>query len=259
MNILMCKPTFFDVDYQINPWMRQERPVNKARAQSQWQSLYQTIQQLGGKIDLIEPQQGLPDMVFTANAGLIHRKKVIVANFKHPERQGESQYFKNWFAQNHFQVFETDIPFEGAGDALFAGETLFVGHGFRSHHRIVHWIEEQWERPVTALELVNPSFYHLDTCFCPLNSTNALWYPAAFSKKSQKLLENELNLLSVSQKEAELFACNAVVINRDVILPKDCTKIITLLENQGFSTHSISTTEFILSGGSCKCLTLHTS
>ena len=74
MNILMCKPTFFDVDYQINPWMRQERPVNKARAQSQWQSLYQTIQRLG-KIDLIEPQQGLPDMVFTANAGLIHGKK----------------------------------------------------------------------------------------------------------------------------------------------------------------------------------------
>lgn len=259
MNILMCKPTFFDVDYQINPWMKKERPVHKTRAQSQWQSLYQKIQQLGGQIDLIEPHQGLPDMVFTANAGLIHGNKAIVANFKHPERQGESQYFKNWFKKNSFQIFETEIPFEGAGDALFAGDTLFIGHGFRSHHDIVHWIEEQWQLPATALELVHPSFYHLDTCFCPLNSTEALWYPAAFSKKSQILLENELNLFAVSKKEAELFACNAVVINRDIIMPKNCTEITTILENQGYSTHPMSSTEFILSGGSCKCLTLVTS
>ena len=42
---------------------------------------------------LVDPQPGLPDMVFTANAGLERNGTVLLSSFYHPERRGEEHYF----------------------------------------------------------------------------------------------------------------------------------------------------------------------
>jgi N-dimethylarginine dimethylaminohydrolase len=124
VRFLMCPPDQYDVDYVINPWMEGNvhKPSRKSAA-GQWLALHELLRQ-EAEVETIRPIAGLPDMVFTANAGLALGRKFILSRFLHRERQGEEPHFKNWFAQNGFKVLDLppDLPFEGAGDALLDRE-----------------------------------------------------------------------------------------------------------------------------------------
>jgi N-dimethylarginine dimethylaminohydrolase len=257
----MCRPQHYGIFYEINPWMHINKPVNHQKAQEQWQSLYETILNLDAPIKLIESIHGLPDMVFTANAGLIYQDQVWISTFKNIERQSESNYFKSWFEKEGFEVvnseydFSQSPSFEGAGDALFFNGHLVLGYGLRSDISIYEHPFFKQFNPIFC-ELIDPYFYHLDTCFCPLSPSLALWYPGAFSQKSQQMMQMMDGLIPVSEKEAKRFACNAVVIGQNVILPTGCPETCNLLESYGFIVHECEMSEYIKSGGACKCLTL---
>ena len=145
VRFLMCPPDQFDVDYVINPWMEGNiHKPSRETAGNQWQALYKLLNEKA-EVEKIAPQRGLPDMVFTANAGLAIGRKFVLSRFLHPERQGEEGHFKKWFSKSGFEVFELppDLPFEGAGDALLdrEGACLWAGYGFRgaggNRHRIL--------------------------------------------------------------------------------------------------------------------------
>ncbi len=262
MKILMCRPDYYGIEYEINPWMNVQRPVDHAAAVRQWEGLYKTIQSCGAQVELVAPIKGLPDLVFTANAGLFFQGKIILANFKFKQRQGEVPYFKTWFEQAGF--VQLNVPgidqshafFEGAGDALPAGNQLFAGYGFRTEREFYKKANYLDQTQIIYCELVDPYFYHLDTCFCPLNDQQAIWNPAAFSKKSQKNMADHLELFAVNEIEAKRFACNAVVLDKQIIIPTGCPQLTVLLEKLGYTVHACAMDEYIKAGGACKCLTL---
>ncbi|MCW5588971.1 MAG: amidinotransferase [Legionellales bacterium] len=268
MQILMCQPDYYDVVYEINPWMKKTTQVNRTLAQQQWQALYETIQQCGARVELIPPQPQWPDMVFTANAALVHHRQVYLTHFRFPERQGERGFFKEWFLAQGYEILGDDLSFyheknfqgsyfEGAGDALFAGEILFVAHGFRSDKKVYQDILEKMNiKKMVLCELIDSYYYHLDTCFCPLNDRQAIWWPQAFSLESQEMMQHQMELFSVPEHEAKLFACNAVVIANKVIIPSGCVETQKILEQLGCEVYFCDMSEFIKAGGACKCLTL---
>jgi N-dimethylarginine dimethylaminohydrolase len=261
LKILMCPPKYYEIDYEINPWMHLGTPIHASIAQKQWEDLYSTIRNIGVDIELMRPVLGLPDLVFTANAALLHGKKAWIANFRYPERQNESIHFKRWFQDAQFEIVNnhddfTKAPyFEGAGDALFLGNQLIVGYGFRSQ-------KEVYDQPffqnfdLVLCELINPYFYHLDTCFCPLNDHLAIWYPDAFSQETKLTIEKSCELIAVTEDEAKRFACNAVVIHNHIIIPSSCPNLTQALQSHHFIVHACDMSEFIKAGGACKCLTL---
>lgn len=262
MKILMCRPDYYGIEYEINPWMKTHNKVDHAAAVTQWENLFHTILACGAEVDLVTPVSGWPDMVFTANAGLVYQDQIILSHFKHKERQGELPYFSTWFDQAGFKIVNpiTDHSnpyfFEGAGDALSAGDILFAGYGFRTD---VHFYEKATyldHHKLIYCELTDPYFYHLDTCFCPLTKTLAIWYPPAFTPDSQKRMSEKIELIPVTEDEAKHFACNAVVLGNHVILPTHCTLIAAELKKRGFSIHECKMNEYLKSGGACKCLTL---
>lgn len=258
---LMCRPQYYSVSYRINPWMEpSENPSRWSEALKQWTELHHTILRLGGWIEYIEPQPGLPDMVFTANHALIDPtwEKIIVANFSHDERKSESLHVDRWFRDKGFTPYNiSDHDFEGAGDALYAGDTLFCGYGIRSNIKAYTDISFclQTENTV-ACRLVDDYFYHLDTCFCPLDDRNALVFSGAFDEPSVARMEEKLNLLHVPEHDARKFACNAVVLGKDIIIPAGCEDTERLLQDNGYNPHSVEMGEFIKAGGACKCCTL---
>lgn len=256
----MCKPTYYDVFYEINPWMSLHHIIDHSLANQQWEALKSTIESLGATVELIEPVKGWPDMVFTANAGLCYQHNILLSRFKHPERQGERQYFDAWFRAKGYQILsDNGIDFEGAGDALFAGEKLFAAYGFRSKLTSYENIKLLGEFKLIFCELVNAHFYHLDTCFCPLNTEQALWYPEAFSVESQRKIKVNINVIDIPQHDADQFACNAIVIDNAVIIPSGCVATKKRLEQKGFQVFMCEMSEFIKAGGACKCLTLEVS
>ena len=203
----MCPPDHFGIEYEINPWMNVRVGSDAELARRQWTALYQSLEDLGVTVDLIEPVAGLPDLVFTANAGLVFRDLFIGSRFRYGVRQGEAPYFESWARSRGFQVVELPpgFNFEGAGDALFCGETLFAGYRFRSDVRSHQWIGERLGVEVLPLELIDPRFYHLDTCFCPLAPDLALYYPGAFDEYGRSVLRDRIpHLIEVAVEEADL-------------------------------------------------------
>ncbi|MCC5610661.1 TIGR00300 family protein [Nostoc sp. CHAB 5834] len=263
IRFLMCPPDHYDVDYVINPWM--EGNIHKSsrdRAVEQWQGLHQILKE-HAIVDLVPPEKGWPDLVFTANAGLVLGNTVVLSRFLHKERQGEEPFFKQWFEANGYTVNELpkDLPFEGAGDALLdrEGRWLWAGYGFRSeldsHPYLAKWLDIE----VLSLRLIDERFYHLDTCFCPLANGYLLYYPGAFDSYSNRLIEMRVapeKRIALEEGDAVNFACNAVNVDSIVIMNKASDALKTRLANVGFQVLETPLTEFLKAGGAAKCLTL---
>jgi arginine dihydrolase len=261
--ILMCPPDHFEIAYVINPWMEgQFANTSDTLARQQWNALRQTIE-TRAKVVLEPPQRHLPDLVFTANAGLVLGNKVILSRFRSEERQGEEPHNRAWFAANGFEILDwpQDVPFEGAGDALFdrGQELLWVGHGFRSDKAVPALLKKLFGRYTAALNLVDPRFYHLDTCLCPLERGHLLYFPAAFDELSRALIEAlvpEDKRIAVSESDALKFCCNAVDLSGHVIMNDASEDLQQRLRASGFVPVLISLSEFMKAGGAAKCLTL---
>ncbi|MCS6783017.1 MAG: TIGR00300 family protein [Gloeomargarita sp. SKYBB_i_bin120] len=263
LRYLMCPPDHYQVNYVINPWM--EGNVHRSsqpKAVTQWQRLYQIVQQYA-EVELLTPAPGWPDMVFTANAGLVVNQQVVLSRFYHPERQGEQPFFREWFQAQGYQVLELPegIAFEGAGDALLDRQSgwLWCGYGFRTmleaHPYLAKWLSLE----VLSLHLIDKRFYHLDTCFCPLSDGYLLYYPPAFDTYSNHLIERRIppeKRIPVSELDAIQFACNAVEINRVIIANQMSASLQQRLEQLGFHVITTDLSEFIKAGGAAKCLTL---
>lgn len=259
--LLMCPPHFFTVSYEINPWMDTEKNiVDRQLAEQQWTALMAEIVLCGVKVELAQPVEKLPDMVFSANAGLTipRSKSVVLSTFMHPERQGEEHHWENWFRADGWHVYSPKWPFEGAGDALFMNHHLIAGYGFRSTREAYSEIAYQMGLVPIIVELKDPRFYHLDTCFCPLQDGDYLYFKGAFSLQDLDKFRSLTgkNGLGVPEEEATKFACNAVCIDRKVILPEGCPQTENMLKEAGYEPHPVAMTEYIKSGGACKCLTL---
>jgi N-dimethylarginine dimethylaminohydrolase len=255
----MCPPDYFGIEYEINPWMNVDVGSQPDQARAQWQRFRETLLELGVTVDLLEPEPGLPDLVFTANAGIVYRDLFLPARFRFGVRQKESPYFEQWAQNAGFTIvpLPEGMKFEGAGDALFCGDSLFAGYRFRSDVKSHQWIGERLGVPVLPLELVDPRFYHLDTCFCPIAADAAIYYPGAFDEYGRSVLRDQIpRLVEVSPEEAISFSCNAAVVGHTVILNQGASKLAATLENFGYTVRPLEFSEFIKSGGSAKCLTL---
>jgi lysine-ketoglutarate reductase/saccharopine dehydrogenase-like protein (TIGR00300 family) len=260
---LMCPPDFFQVDYVINPWM--EGNIDRANgvlAAEQWHRLH-VILAGQGVVELITPLEGSPDMVFTANAGLVLGDQAVLSRFLHRERQAEEPHFRDWFQHHGFRVHELpkDLPFEGAGDALFdrVNPLLWAGYGFRTELDSHSLIAKLLGVEVISLRLIDKRFYHLDTCLCPLERGYLLYYPPAFDARSNTQIERRIPIekrLVLEEPDAVHFAANAVNIGETLVVHRASDGLKTRLSAAGFEVFESPLTEFIKSGGAARCLTL---
>ena len=258
--LLMCAPTAYGLKYEINPWMSLQKQPDTALAARQWEVLYRTLtEETGATVELIPQAAEAPDMVFTANAGLIRGRRCLLSRFRHAERQVEEPHFAAWFAEKGYDVtrMHDDIAFEGEGDALFAGDTLLAGYLKRSDIRAHRLLAETFDAPVLSLELVDDRWYHLDTCLFPLDAETVVFYPEAFDSYAQAVLRDNFEVIEVNEEEALRFACNAVRIGQEIVLPSGCPILTRTLEARGYRVHEVDLSEFLKAGGAAKCLTLY--
>jgi len=261
--ILMCPPQYFTVDYVINPWMAgHESSLDIDLAKTQWQSLRDTIEEYA-EIAEIEAQAGLPDLVFTANAGAVYGDKAIASHFMPHERRPEEVHYKKWFRDNGFELLDLDekIGFEGAGDCLFdrGGPWLWTGYGYRTEIEAHAEIQKFFDVELISIKLTDARFYHIDTCFCPLTDGFLMYHPPAFDFDSRIAIESRIpphKRIIVDTMDAGNFACNAVNVGDTVILHQASDPLKARLMLAGFKVREVGLSEFLKAGGSAKCLTL---
>ncbi|WP_114394301.1 dimethylarginine dimethylaminohydrolase family protein [Oleisolibacter albus] len=271
--ILMCAPEHFEVRYSINPWMHPDQWSSRrdeltGRSRDGWSMLRHTLERLGAAIELVPPQPALPDMVFTANAAVALDGTVLVASFRHAERQGETAHFRRAFEQLAARGLVrqvVDMPpglcLEGAGDCVHdrGREMFFLGHGFRSDKAAAPLVAELFGEAVVPLELVDARFYHMDTCLNPLAGGEVMWVPCAFSAQGQGQLREIVGtdrLIEVPMEDAAKLACNSVNLDRDIVLAEASSRLKSMLAERGYQVHEVPIRSFGLSGGSAWCLVL---
>ncbi len=259
MAILMCRPEHFGIEYEINPWMHVAVEVDHQRAVEQWEALHSVYADLGESITLTAPQAGLPDMVFTANAAVVWRRRAVLSRFHHAERAGEEKHWRGALEELGFVVHDVDpeTSFEGAGDALFVGDHLFQAWGFRTDQAAHADVARYLDVESTSLQLVDPRFYHLDTCFCPLDDHTALIAPDAFAPESVELVRARVpRLIETPRGAAEGFACNAMPLHGRVVSSSASEAIRRPLRDAGLELVPLPMDEFMKSGGGVRCLSL---
>ncbi len=260
--LLVCPPDFFGIEYEINPWMRLSNRVDHEQAVRQWHELMRVFEQeLHVALERMTPVSGLSDLVFTANAGVVIGQTAVISHFRHVERQREEAYFERWFRGHGYDVMtiEGGLCFEGAGDLLGFPDVWFGGYRQRSDIHAFPILSARFHREIIPLELVDDRFYHLDTCLCPLSGGELLYFPAAFDAYGQAAIADRIPYrlrFTVPENEALRFACNAVCIGKDVVLPVGSPATQAWLQDRGYTTHIVHLDEFIKSGGAAKCLTL---
>ena len=257
----MCRPTYYTIAYEINPWMSLKRQAHHTRALSQWAALYRTLRRLGAHVELLPARHGVPDLVFTANAGQLHGRTLIRSNFRFPQRRKEEPLIAAYFRTHGYRVVTLDrrYGFEGEGDALRFGRALLFGFRFRSDAPAHERLAALTGAEVLPVELADPRFYHLDTCFCPLDDRTALWVPGAFDRYGRRVVERLVpDLMAVTERDAVRFACNAIAIGRHLIMQSGISASLKRgLARRRFALCPVDLSEFLKAGGSAKCLVLH--
>jgi N-dimethylarginine dimethylaminohydrolase len=265
-HVLMCGPVHFRIAYEINQWMRRSNQADGERALEQWRRLHAALEELGVEVELVEQAPDVPDMTFTANAGVAVWRRYFPANFRFPKRQLEEARFSVWFVLGGYTVEAIHLAhyWEGEGEVLPQGPTVFAGHRFRTEESSLDHLDALLRTKVARLALVDPRFYHLDTEFCPLPGGAALYVATAFDEPSRRALaEHVPDLIAVPEEEAVRFACNSLVVDPPqrggetaVVLNTGCPETEAALRERGLLTVTVPTDEFIKSGGSVKCLVL---
>ena len=256
---LMCPPEHFGVLYEINAWMHAEVEVDLDRAREQWESLVSTLRAAGAEVELLDPHPGVPDMVFTANAGLVNGTQFIPSRFRFVERQAEVPHYVAWFSAHGFTVNElpAGVSHEGAGDALPFGGVLVSGYRWRSDAAAHAYVSSLTGAAVRAIELVDPRLYHLDITFCPLDDRRALVAPVGWDAYGRRVIETLVPEPLVLGDDAVFsFACNSVVVGSTVVMPHCPVDVGRRLEAWGFDVVVLDMSEFQKAGGACRCLTL---
>jgi arginine dihydrolase len=255
----MCPARHYGVLYEINPWMHREVPADAERTMQQWEALVATLEGVGASIETIEPVDGLPDMVFTANAGFVRGDRFIRSRFKHPQRSGEESHYERWFRRGGFQVTELDGQplFEGAGDALPFGDRILAGYRIRSDFDAHTALAKALDVEVLSVELVDPRFYHLDLTFCPLDDRRALVVPQAWDEYGRDVVRSLVpEPLELTADEAEAFCANSVVVGDAIVMPSCTPRLAGVLTDIGLQVVVSPVDEFLKAGGGVRCLTL---
>ena len=255
---LLCPPAYFDVTYAINPWMDTSASVDVDRALAQWEQLRATYLRLGHEVELIDPVPGLPDMVFAANGGLVLDGRAMGARFRYDERAPEADAYRAWLARHvDAGVHRPVATVEAEGDLLAVGEVVLAGYGFRTD-RAAHDEVAAWSgREVVSLELVDPRYYHLDTCLGVLDDTTIAWLPSAFAPAAQAELRRRFpDAIEASSADAAVLGLNLVSDGRHVVLPPQAHRLAADLEAAGFVCVPVDLSELRKAGGGAKCTTM---
>lgn len=274
-NVLLCTPDYFEIIDIKNAYMTgNEGSTDRSQAIKQWNDLKDIYTHLAFKnvineVLTIPGVSGLEDMVFCANQTFPWissngKKQVVLSKMKHASRKKEVPYFEIFFKDLGYEILNlsrTDL-FEGMGDTIAHPfkKLLYGGYGHRSKANAHEELSEILEVPIVLLELLHPKFYHLDTCFLPLNEDHVMLCKEAFTNEGIANISHLFKHLHfISEEEADrTFCLNAHIpyhkSQHHAIVQKGSAVSISILKELGFTVHETETSEYMKSGGSVFCM-----
>jgi N-dimethylarginine dimethylaminohydrolase len=270
-SVLFCDPEHFKIIDSKNPFMKPGEHLDVELARKQWEQVKSAFFAAGFQAEVLTAVEGLEDMVFANNQVFVasqeQGKFVVPSRMRYESRRREVPHYVEWFAKRGYRVIELDYGddfLEGHGDLLWHADDskIWAGYGFRSTVGGVKKFAAAMQplgKKVIPLELRDPRFYHLDTCFAPLTSKAVLVHPAAFTPQSYQVIQQNCErVYVVGEEDALKFVCNGVAAGGKFITPYVSPQVASALSRERLEPVVVNTSEFQKSGGSVCCLKLFT-
>jgi N-dimethylarginine dimethylaminohydrolase len=258
---LLARPSFFEVAYEINPYMHLEIQADRATAIEQWERWKARLEATGAEVIVQEALEGWPDLVFANNAGFVHGNRGIVSRFRHPERAGEAPHDEAAFEAMGLEAIvlpEEITAFEGAADAVVFGDRLIVGHGPRSDEQAKHHIAELLGGiDIIDMPLIDARFYHLDLAFLRVSDEIALVSEVSTTPEAfQEIIAHIPDPIVLDLDDTLAFCANSVVVGQTIFMHVATPRVRAALEERGYEVVEHDVSEFLKAGGSVGCMSL---
>ncbi|HWB38740.1 MAG TPA: arginine deiminase-related protein [Candidatus Saccharimonadales bacterium] len=252
--ILVCEDSDFRVGHAINPWMDPDGS-DPALANKQWHAMLETLKQYAD-VEVATFDGKLPDEIFwTRDEYAVIKGQIVLASFRHPERQPETAFWRQWFADHGYDTIEPVTTFEG-GNIVHHGAAYYVGIGDRAEPQDAAKLSQQFGVEFVGLPVTSDDYFHLDVAMLSLRDA-VFYYPGAFTAEALAEIKRRLpDAHELTKDETDGFCANSVAIGDTVIIPAGQASFRAKLEAIGKQVVELDLSAFKpIGGGGVHCLT----
>lgn len=257
--VILCEPQHMHIKELMNETQKyfKNEKFHIKKALEQHKELIKALEKQGVEVILLPVKEQFPEQVFTRDIGFTLGQTIFVADMAHGARIGEENVLKEWLENegiSYYNLIEDQI--EG-GDVIINGHQIFVGLSNRTNQQAINHLQKILHEYEIITIPFKEKYLHLDCVFNIISGNEAIYYPNAFDRKEQKILEKHFDLIEVNDEEQFTLATNVLSIGDHKILSLPVNREVNQqLRIRGFKVIEVDITEIIKSGGSFRCCTL---
>lgn len=259
MKAIICKPTNFEVDFQVNPKLDKRLKIDKTKVYGEYIVLRQTLKDLGFEVMEINQEPNLPSMVYVGDWGFLHEDIFFVAKFKKTPRRKESKIARKLFESMGYKVTTTpDRDYFSGADLIKSKDKFYFGWGKRSAVKSQDHLEKFLNTTLIDFKITDHIYNHLNKCLCPIDDNNVVYYPEAFNMiEHAKVCYHFPNPIAITDEDAKLYATSFIRVNDKILLPKGISEELrTSILGLGLDIIELKIDEYVKGGQGLKSLCL---
>lgn len=212
------------------------------------------LKQCDVEVTVLPALEEYPDSCFVEDPAVVTRCGAIITNPGAESRNGEKNeiepVIRQFFDDEHIAHITSPGTLEG-GDVMMVGDHFYVGRSARTNEEGIRQfceILKGWglEGSEVPLELV----LHLKTGVNYLEDNNMLVSGEFVSKPDFE----QYNRIEIPEDEA--YAANCIWVNDTVIVPEGYPAVLAAVQNAGYKTLTVDTSEYRKIDGGLSCLSL---
>ena len=212
------------------------------------------LKQCGVDVTVLEADERYPDSCFVEDPALVTRKCAIITNPGAASRNGEKKEIigaiKKFFTDDQIEYIKAPGTLEG-GDVMMVGDHFYVGRSARTNEEGIRQLTEILAKyDMTCSEVKLEEVLHLKTGVNHLENNNML-ISGEFLTKPEFQKYNKVVI-----PEDECYAANCIWVNDTVIVPTGYPKVLKAVQDLGYKTLTVDTSEYRKLDGGLSCLSL---
>lgn len=214
----------------------------------------EALKKCGVEVTVLEADERYPDSCFVEDPALITRKCAIITNPGAESRNGEKNEIigaiKKFFPDDKIEYIKEPGTLEG-GDVMMVGDTFYVGLSARTNAEGIRQLGEILNKyGMECIQVPLEKVLHLKTGVNYIEDNNML-VSGEFIDKPEFAKYNKIII-----PEEEAYAANCIWMNGTVIVPEGYPTVLKAVQDAGYETIVVDTSEFRKIDGGLSCLSL---
>ena len=224
------------------------------KALAQHEKYIEALKKCGVEVTVLEADERYPDSCFVEDPALITRKCAIITNPGAASRNGEKNEIigavRKFFPEDKIEYIKDPGTLEG-GDVMMVGDTFYVGLSARTNAEGIWQLGEILNKyGLECVQVPLEKVLHLKTGVNYLENNNML-VSGEFIDKPEFAKYNKIVI-----PEEEAYAANCIWVNGTVIVPEGYPAVLKAVQDAGYETLVVDTSEFRKIDGGLSCLSL---